>query len=225
MLALDCDQKKITKIHDFSLEFDKLCDRLCELSIKYPSGLIIPIIENDLRSPVLERIITELNTCDYLKKVFFALSVPDKEGYEDAMKVASRLKIPCDVVWCNRPEVTGVLDELRKKGLDVTKLSGKGKDLWLTMGIASLELYAFAVHDADVVYYDRMLPTKLLYPVIEPKLDFFFAKGYYARVNVQQHKMYGRIFASSLYPYWKRSSRRCLGNHGSYLICNLSAMH
>ncbi len=61
------------------------------------------------------------------------------------------------------------------------------------MGIASLELYAFVVHDADIAYYSKMLPTKMLYPVIEPNLDFFFAKGYYARVNLASKRMYGRI--------------------------------
>ena len=69
-----------------------------------------------------------------------------------------------------------VLEELKRKGLDVTQLSGKGKDVWMAMGIASLELFAFAVHDADIVSYTKMLPTKMLYPIIEPKLDFFFLK-------------------------------------------------
>jgi glucosyl-3-phosphoglycerate synthase len=103
-------------------------------------------------------------------------------------------KIPCDVVWCNKPEVKAALEDLKKTGLDVTKLTGKGKDLWITMGIASLELYAFVVHDADILYYSKMLPTKMLYPIIEPNLDFFFAKGYYARVNTEARRMYGRIY-------------------------------
>jgi glucosyl-3-phosphoglycerate synthase len=38
-----------------------------------------------------------------------------------------------------------------------------------------------------------MLPTKMLYPIIEPKLDFFFSKGYYARINADSKKLYGRI--------------------------------
>jgi glucosyl-3-phosphoglycerate synthase len=61
------------------------------------------------------------------------------------------------------------------------------------MGIASLELYAFAVHDADIVSYSEMIPTKLLYAVVEPRTDFFFSKGYYARINLENKRMYGRI--------------------------------
>jgi len=85
------------------------------------------------------------------------------------------------------------LDEPKGKGLDVTQLSGKGKDVWMTIGIASLELRAFAMHDADMVSYSKMLPTKMLYPIIEPKLDFFFSKGYYARIKADNKKLYGRI--------------------------------
>ena len=97
------------------------------------------------------------------------------------------------MVWCNKPEVLTVLEELKRKGLDVTELSGKGKDVWIAMGIASIDLFAFAVHDADIVTYTKMLPTKLLYPVIEPKLDFFFSKGYYARIDESRKKLFGRI--------------------------------
>jgi glucosyl-3-phosphoglycerate synthase len=93
-----------------------------------------------------------------------------------------------------------LLEELKKKGLDVTSLSGKGKDLWIAMGIASLELYAFAMHDADILSYSKILPTRLLYPVVEPKLDFFFSKGYYARVNLESKRMYGRIYRLFINP-------------------------
>jgi glucosyl-3-phosphoglycerate synthase len=190
---MDFEQKKIAKIHDFRMDFDYMSDRLRSLNAEYPSGLIIPIIESDLENQVLARIVDELNKCDYLKKVFIALSAETLKGYEKATRLSRNFKIPCDVVWCNKPEVVAVLEELKKKGIDITKLSGKGKDLWLTIGIASLELYAFVVHDADIANYSKTMPTKMLYAVVEPKLDFFFAKGYYARVNIENRKMHGRI--------------------------------
>jgi glucosyl-3-phosphoglycerate synthase len=174
--------------------------RLNSLSAKYPCGLIIPIKGSDIESPALKQIITELNKCDYLKKVFIALSATNPKNYEDALVLSRQLKVPCEIVWCNKPEVEAVLKELRKKGLDVTKPTGKGKDVWIATGIASLELYAFALHDGDIISYSKMIPTKLLYPVIEPKLDFFFAKGYYARVNMSNRKMYGRLYRLFINP-------------------------
>jgi glucosyl-3-phosphoglycerate synthase len=190
---MNIDQKKIATIHDFYLDFNSMSDHLRSFKEKFPSGLIIPILGNDINSPGLKKIVNEINQCDYLSKVFVALSTTGPDDYEEALRLSRTFKVPCEIVWCNKPEVITVLEELKTKGLDVTQLSGKGKDVWIAMGIASLDLFAFAVHDADIVSYTKMLPTKLLYPVIEPKLDFFFSKGYYARINETRKKLYGRI--------------------------------
>ncbi len=170
-----------------------MSERLRALKSKFPSGLIIPIFGDDIKSPGLIKMVEEINQCDYLKKVFITLSTKTPGNYDDAMRLCRNFKVPCEVIWCNKPEVLTVLEELKHSGLDVTPQWGKGKDVWLAMGIASLELRAFAVHDADIVSYNKMLPTKLLYPVIEPKLDFFFCKGYYARINLEKRRLYGRI--------------------------------
>ncbi len=190
---MDFDQRGFAKIHDFSMDFDNMRARLRALSNDYPSGVIIPILESDLKSQVLAGMVSELNECDYLKKVFIALAANSRESYDEAVRLFGAFKVPHNIIWCNNPRVDAVFEELKGKGLDVTGLSGKGKDVWIAMGIASLELHAFTVHDADVLNYTRMLPTKMLYPVIEPKLDFFFSKGYYARINLEKRKMYGRI--------------------------------
>lgn len=190
---VDFDQRGFAKIHDFSMEFETLRTRLRSLTQDYPSGVIIPIIESDLKNQVLTGIVDELNECDYLKKVLIALSAKNKESYAEAVRLFDAFTVPHDIIWCNNPKVASVLEELKQKGLDVTALSGKGKDVWIAMGIASLELHAFVVHDADILNYNRMIPTKMLYPVIEPRLDFFFSKGYYARINLEKRKMYGRI--------------------------------
>ena len=197
---MDLEQRKITKIHDFSMNLENMKSRLNSLRQKHPSGVIIPLLGSEIETPALKQIFKELNKCDYLQKVFIALSAVDQKNYEDALRMAKASKVPCEIIWCNKPEVEAVLKELKKKGLDVTKHVGKGKDIWIAVGIASLELYAFALHDGDITSYSERLPTKLLYPVIEPRLDFFFAKGYYARVNVESRKMYGRIYRLFINP-------------------------
>jgi glucosyl-3-phosphoglycerate synthase len=190
---MNIDQRKIANIHDFFLDFDSMANHLLEMKKKFPSGLIIPVFGKDITSPSLTKIVNEINSCNYLSKVYIALSAKDPQDYDEAMRVCRKFKVPCEVIWCNKPEVLTIFEELKGKGLDVTQLSGKGKDVWMAMGIASLDLFAFVIHDADIVSYTKMLPTKMLYPIIEPKLDFFFAKGYYARINQENKKMYGRI--------------------------------
>jgi glucosyl-3-phosphoglycerate synthase len=197
---MDLDQGKIARIHDFFMDFDVMSARLEDLRRKFPSGVIIPIVESDLQSQAFAKILAGLNECSYLEKVFIALSAVDPKSNEEALKLCRNLKVPCEVIWCNKPEVDSILKELNTKGLEIAQLHGKGKDLWIAIGIASLELHAFAMHDADIISYSKMLPTKLLYPIIEPKLDFFFSKGYYARVSTEKRKMYGRIYRLFINP-------------------------
>ncbi|MCW4005790.1 MAG: glucosyl-3-phosphoglycerate synthase [Candidatus Bathyarchaeota archaeon] len=196
---MDVDQGRITRIHDFDIKADVLKSRLKNLSHKYPSGVIIPVIGSDLTNPTFKEIVEGLNGCDYLKKVFIALSASPQE-YRLAHQILSRFDLPYELLWCNNPDVATVLEELKSKGLDVTASRGKGKDVWMAIGIASLDLHAIAIHDADIVSYTELIPTKLLYSVVEPQLDFSFCKGYYARVNLERRRMYGRIYRLFINP-------------------------
>ena len=126
---MDFNQGRITTIHDFDMEFDNLKSRLAELKGKYPAGVIIPLHENDLKNSQFSKIVSGLNKCDYLKKVFIALSASSNENYEAAIKLASNFRVSTEVLWCNKPDVNLILTELKHKGLDVTKSCGKGKDL------------------------------------------------------------------------------------------------
>ena len=197
-------------------KIDDLKNRMKKISNEHPSGVIMPVIGNDLNSLTIKNILRSLNKCDYLQKVFIALSTTHDDDYEKTLKLASKLEIPCDVIWCNKPEVNKVFEELKKKGLDVTGRNGKGKDLWLAIGIASLELKAIVIHDADIVSYSDVLPTKLLYSVVEPRLDFWFSKGYYARVNLKTRKMYGRIYRLWINPLLAALQKKL--NHSSTFI-------
>ncbi len=212
---MDLRQEKIGTIHDLSIDFESLKSRLQSLRWKYPAGVIIPMLERELGSPAIPRIIEGLNACEYLSKVLVVTSATDT-GYAAILKAFQDLEVPCSVIWCNRPEVSALLAELKERGLDVTKLSGKGKDLWLAIGIASLELYAFVIHDADIISYSGTLPTRILYPVVEPRLDFFFAKGYYARVNLETKKMYGRVYRLFVQPLLEALHEK-LGHSSEFL--------
>jgi glucosyl-3-phosphoglycerate synthase len=190
---MDFDQGKITRIHDFYRDFNTMQTRLENLKKKNPCGVIIPVLGDAFQNPCFNNIIDGLNKCQYLKKVYIALSTVNDNDYEKAMRLSHRFDIPCEIIWCNKPEVKAILEELKHRGLDVTSAKGKGKDLWIATGIASLELYAMALHDADIVTYTEDYPTKMLYAIVEPRLDFSFAKGYYARINLENRKIHGRV--------------------------------
>jgi hypothetical protein len=124
---MNIDQKKIATIHDIYLDFNTMSDQLRSLKEKYPSGLIIPILGSDIESPGLKKIVDEINQCDYLSKVLVALSSTGPGDYEESLRLSRSFKVPCEVVWCNKPEVITVLEELKEKVSMLLSYLGKAK--------------------------------------------------------------------------------------------------
>lgn len=123
-----------------------------------------------------------------------------EEKYLEVKHFLSHLTIPHLIIWCNGPAVKQVLEDLKERGLDITSFSCKGKDTWIALGVASLDSYTIAMHDADIVSYSKSLLSKLFYPIVETDLDFVFNKGYYSRIDTDRRVMYGRVFRLMLDP-------------------------
>ncbi|MDB4583130.1 hypothetical protein N9164_08260 [Draconibacterium sp.] len=56
--------------------------------------------------------------------------------------------------------------------------------------IASGKSEAIALHDADIVTYNREMLARLIYPVADPSFNFKYCKGFYFRTD--DEKMHGR---------------------------------
>jgi len=197
---LDFVQENITTIHDFRIDEKIIISSLQDIASERPMTLLIPILYEEIFGNSLENIIDHLNESPYLHRIIIALAADDEHKYKKVKDYFSSLVIPHIIIWCNGPTVTKVIEDLRDKGLDITDFSGKGKDTWIAIGVASLDSYAIAMHDADIVSYTRHLPAKLFYPIVEPDLDFFFNKGYYARIDMEKLIMYGRVYRLLLDP-------------------------
>ena len=188
---MDFMQGPVTTLHDLQVDKEKLIRKLEEFSSIYPVSIVIPILYSDLKRKTMGRMIEKLNRCRYVTDIFIALSAENEKEYREAIRVFSRLDTPHLVIWCNGPSIRKTLLELKEEGLDVTRYKGKGKDVWIALGIATIRSHAIAVHDADIITYDEALPAKLLYPLVEPSMDFVFNKGYYARIGA--NTLYGRV--------------------------------
>jgi glucosyl-3-phosphoglycerate synthase len=88
------------------------------------------------------------------------------------------------VLWCNAPEVEQLLSER-----DLGGRAGKGRDVWLGVGVAADRADHVVVHDADATTYDETVVRRLLAPLADG--DHEFVKGYYARV--EGGRLYGRL--------------------------------
>ena len=197
---MDFKQERIATLHDFNIDKKKLIKTVIDSTNVRPASVIMPMLYKEINRDSLYNIKKGLNNCTYLKEIIIPLAAKNEKEFGHVKRFFSDLKIPHLIMWCNGPKIENTLNELKTDGIDLIKYRGKGRDVWLALGIASLRSYAIALHDADIMIYDEMIPTKLLYPLVEPELDFKFNKGYYARVNTEKNIMYGRVFRLFLYP-------------------------
>jgi len=200
---MDIKQEEITTLHDLCIDKQKLLKSIHDVANERPVCVVMPMLYSEINNNVLGNILKQLSKCDYLREVIIPLAAKSDKEFDQVKRFFSRLTIPKLIMWCDSPQIESVLTQLKSGGLNLIKYKGKGKDVWLALGIANIRSYGIAFHDADIQGYTDMFPAKLLYPILEPELDFKFNKGYYARVNLDRRIMYGRVFRLFLYPLMK----------------------
>jgi glucosyl-3-phosphoglycerate synthase len=190
---MDYKQELITTIHDLSYQPERLEQRLTELSQTQPTAVLIPSLYEELERPALATIRDHLSHCPFVNNVVVCLYADTFEQYQHAVQFFEPLPQPTFVLWENGPCITGILQILKDKGLDLLRFKGKGRAVWLGLGVASLHAAAIALHDADITTYDRSYPLKLLYPLLEQDFGIAFSKAYYARIGDHPRSLHGRV--------------------------------
>lgn len=211
---MDYSQDIITTIHDLCMDTEKIKRRLCDLSLERPSSIVIPMLYGELQGRALDNIIHHLNKCTYLSNAVIALTAENEIEYKNTVNYFERLEIPHIVVWCESPSIKEVFYDLKDKGIDISNHTGKGIAIWIAAGIASLDSYAILFHDADIKNYTDKIPSRLLLPILDPELDYFFSKGYYARIS--ESRLYGRVSRLFLFPFLNALSTK-IGYKSSYI--------
>ena len=75
--------------------------------------------------------------------------------------------------------------------------------------LATAKADAIALHDCDILTYDRSLLARLVYPVANPLFNYEFCKGYYPRVA--DNKINGRVCRLLVTPMI-RAMKRVVGD-------------
>jgi glucosyl-3-phosphoglycerate synthase len=190
---MDYKQELITTIHDFGCNLEWLEERLVELSEESPTAVLIPALYEELERPAIGKIRDCLKDCTFIKTVVISLYAETLEQYARAVQFFSILPQPTFVIWENGTRVTQILENLRDRGLNILTFKGKGRAVWLGLGIATLQAEAIALHDADIITYDRSYPLKLLFPLLEKEFGIAFNKAYYARIGNYPRCLNGRV--------------------------------
>lgn len=190
---MDFNQEFITTIHDFNADLDVLEDRLRSLGETTPMALLIPSLYEELQRPALTLIKEHLKQCDYIRFINVCLFAETQAQYHHAVQFFSDLPQTVNVIWTNGPRINALIDQLAGKNLDLSGYVGKGWAVWLGLGLSSEQANIIALHDADIVTFDRSLVAKLFYPIAEPEFGIAYNKAYYTRLGLESRKMNGRV--------------------------------
>jgi len=163
-----------------------------EFSKTRPLGLILPSLFSELEGKALPDIINKIKDVNYLSEIVIGLDRADLDQYKHALKFFGQLPQHHRVLWNDGPRLQALDAKLQKLGLAPKEL-GKGRNVWYCMGyiLASGKAESVALHDCDILTYEKDLLTRLLYPVANPTFNYSFSKGFYARVA--DGKINGRV--------------------------------
>lgn len=170
-----------------------------------PLVLLLPALYSEFEGPAMPRIVEELKQTDYLHRIVLSLDRASEEEFRHAVDAMSQLPTEVRILWNDGPRIRSLFRELEEAGFFVAE-RGKGRGVWLALGyaLADKRVRNFALHDCDIVNYDRGMLARLVYPIAHPGTDFEFSKGFYARVNEKLHGRVTRLFVTPLVRAFKQ---------------------
>jgi glucosyl-3-phosphoglycerate synthase len=183
----------VTTLHNLAHRpIEDIESELREFSKKRPMSLILPSLFSELEGDALPNIVKHLKGANYLSEIVIGLDRADEEQYRHALTFFGKLPQHHRVLWNEGPRLQALDAELQELDLAPKEL-GKGRNVWYCMGytLASNRSESVALHDCDIVTYDRELLARLIYPVANPRFNYEFCKGFYARVA--DGKINGRV--------------------------------
>lgn len=164
-----------------------------------PVALILPALSSEFDKPAMEEMLAQLCRIRYVSQFVFTLAQTSPSQFREIHERLSLLPGEVRLVWNDGPRIQSLYRQLEKNGLQ-TGPDGKGRSCWMAYGfvLGKHQADIIAVHDCDIVNYNRELLARLCYPVLNPNLNFEFCKGYYARVSDRMHGRVTRLFITPL---------------------------
>jgi glucosyl-3-phosphoglycerate synthase len=143
--------------------------------------VVVPLTARDQASLAAEHVLTTLD--DVAPGSVIVALRADANRVAGVREWVESLGVDAELLWCNAPAVESLLAEHGLGGP-----AGKGRDVWLALGVAATLGEFVVVHDADATTYGPEHVARLCFPLAR---DCSFVKGYYARV--ENDRLYGRL--------------------------------
>jgi len=182
----------ITTLHRIGEQnYKGLEAELKEFNKTRPLALVLPAVFEEFERPAFPNILETLKGVDYVNEYVLVMNRTNAMQFREARRRVSELPFKVTIVWSSGERISKLYDLLADEGLDIGE-DGKGRSVWIALGyvIANSASEVIALHDCDILTYDRPLLARLCYPLSNPNLGYEFCKGYYSRVT---HKMHGRV--------------------------------
>lgn len=184
----------ITTLHNLrDRSIESIESDLMAFSKVNPMALILPSLYSELLGPALPNIVNDLKLVPYLDDIVIGLDRASEEEFRHAQEFFAELPQRKVILWNDGPRLRALHEELKEKGF-APAMPGKGRNAWYCLGylFAQGKAEAIALHDCDIVTYDRFMVARLFYPIANPNFDFRFCKGYYSRIS-DEDKLGGRV--------------------------------
>ncbi len=164
-----------------------------------PIALVLPALYTELEGPALKGIVDQLQAVRYLNEIVVALGNASALEFRRAKEYFKVLPQNVRIVWVNGPRMQDLLKQLVSQEIDVG-LPGKGQSCWLAFGyvLARHRSNVIALHDCDIVSYNREYLARLCFPIANPGLGYEFCKGYYSRVTDRIHGRVTRLLITPM---------------------------
>jgi glucosyl-3-phosphoglycerate synthase len=201
----------ITTLHQLGKSsLERLEGDLYRFSKVKPIALVLPALYSEFEGPAMPGIIQELTKVKYLNEIVLTLDQASEQELHRVRELMAPIPTEVRIIHNNGKRITEVYETFSRNGLDVGQ-AGKGRSAWLAYGyvLALRHSDVIALHDCDIITYNRELLARLCYPVACPNLDYVFCKGYYSRVS---NKMNGRVTRLLVTPL-VRSLQQLVGQH------------
>jgi glucosyl-3-phosphoglycerate synthase len=187
---------------------EKLEQELLMNAADWPIALVLPALYSEFEAQAMPGIIEQLKGVRYLKQIVVTMDQASPEQFLRVRKLMSDIPSDVKILWNNGPRIQSLFQKLEKQEFPIGG-PGKGRACWMAYGyiLATGQSEVIALHDCDIVTYDREMLARLCYPVANPNIDFEFCKGYYARVSDRMHGRVTRLLVTPLI----RSLQRIIG--------------
>lgn len=182
----------ITTLHKLGISSLERLELELQIQVRTrPVTLVLPALYSEFEGKAMHRIIDELAKVKYVQEIVLILAKASEIEFQKVRAFMEPVPYTVKVIHNDGKRVREIYDTVRRNGLD-PGADGKGRSAWLAYGyvIAAGRSHAIALHDCDILTYNRGMLARLCYPVVNQNLDYVFCKGYYSRVT---NKLHGRV--------------------------------